>query len=336
VKAIQHAITLIKMRFSVQTKMFAAFGVVVVLMVGLGLFAFARLGSDNRHLTQLASVVVPSTRAVGDINALMNKYRKDQLHYIVAEPADRPLSAPGSIEGDLASDLSLMSSDLRLYRSQRLIDDPTDRRLVDTFQADFFRYVAITAAFRPLADRGRTLQAGKVVGNGPGDREWDALKLVIAGWNDHQVATANAAAAASRSSYHLGEALILAVLMLAVAIAVCVAVVLARKTTRAVREVATAAKAIAQGDIDQHVVVRSGDEQGQMAADFDAMIGYLSDTVAIAETIAAGDLDVEVRPRSKRDALGNALAAMTDSLRRVGSETSASSSLVARRPTPMR
>src|SRR5206468_451279 len=93
------------MRLSVQTKLLGAFGVVVALMLVLGLFSLSRLSSDNRHLKQLASVVVPSTRAVGDIASLMNKYRKDQLHYIVAKPADRPLSAPGSIQGDLNDDL---------------------------------------------------------------------------------------------------------------------------------------------------------------------------------------------------------------------------------------
>ena len=93
------------MRVSVQVKMLAAFGIVVALMLGVGLFGIARLASDNQHLSRLASKVVPATRAVGDVNALMNKYRKDQLHYIVALPADRPLSAEGSIEGDLAEDL---------------------------------------------------------------------------------------------------------------------------------------------------------------------------------------------------------------------------------------
>jgi diguanylate cyclase (GGDEF)-like protein len=308
------------MRASIQAKLFAAFGVVVALMVLLGLFAVVRLGADNDHLRQLGSVVVPSTRAVGDINALMNKYRKDQLHYIVAKPADRPLSAPGSIQGDLNNDLMLMRNDLRRYETAGLIEDPADDHLFNTFWSDFYRYVSITSAFRPLADRGLTQPAAEVVGDGPGDQEWDTLKSVIAAWNDHKVGTARAASAGSRSSYDEGVTLIGALLALAVTIAVIVAVILARRTIRAVREVGAAAKAISHGDIDQRVPVRSSDELGQMAADFDGMIDYLSSTVTIAETIAAGNLDVEIKPRSDRDALGAALERMTDSLRRVNSE----------------
>src|ERR1039458_1364712 len=250
----------------------------------------------------------------------MNKYRKDQLHYIVALPADRPLSAEGSIDGDLAEDLSLMSHYLSAYRSEGLVEDPADGRLLDTFRADFARYVALTATFSRLADQGRLARAGGAVGNGAGDAEYNKLKEVIAAWSNHEVKTAQAAEAASHSSYNLSLALILALLASAVVIAGAVAIVLARRMTRAVREIGAAAKAIAQGDIDQRVAVRSRDEFGDMAKDFDSMIDYLHSTVAVAETIAEGNLDIEVQPRSERDALGSALGVMTESLRRLAGE----------------
>jgi len=308
------------MRISVQVKLLAAFGVVVALMLGVGLFGIARLSSDNQHLGRLASKVVPSTRAVGDINALMNKYRKDQLHYIVASPADRPLSAEGSIKGDLAEDLSLMGRYLTSYRKAGLVEDPVDRRLLDTFESDFARYVALTASFSSLADRGHLLAAGAAVGNGAGDAEYNKLKEVISSWSGHEVRTAEIAATASGSSYRLSVRLIIALLAAAMAIALGVAIVFARRTTRAVREIGNAAKAIAQGDIEQRVDVRSRDEFGEMAKDFDSMIDYLRSTVAVAETIGEGNLEIEVRPRSGRDALGNSLVAMTESLRRLAGE----------------
>jgi diguanylate cyclase (GGDEF)-like protein len=307
-------------RISVQTKLLAAFFVLVALMLAVGLFGIARLAGDNQHLGRLATRVVPSTRAVGDINALMNKYRKDQLHYIVALPADRPLSAEGSIAGDLAEDLTLMRDDLRAYHSRGLIEDAADGRLLASFESDFARYVALTASFASLANEGRILKAGEVVGNGAGDAEYDRLKVVIAAWSNHEVSTAHAAARASSSSYDRSVKLILALLLAAVGIAVAVAVALARRMTRAVRDIGAAAKAIAQGDIDQRVTVRSRDEFGEMAEDFDSMIEYLHTTIGVAETIAEGDLDIEVNPRSKRDALGNALVAMTDSLRRLAAD----------------
>jgi diguanylate cyclase (GGDEF)-like protein len=297
---------------SVQSKLLGSFGLVVALMLGLGLFAVTRLGSENRHLGTLASKVVPSTRAVGEINLLMEKYRKDQMSYILAKPAER---VP-----DLGVDSALMYSYLRSYRARGLIQNTAERRLLDTFQAAFARYIVLTAPFQALADQGRISQANESVVSGPGDVEHDKMKAAIAGWSDQQVKSARGAEIASESAYHKSLALILALLGLAVVIAVAVALVLARRTTRAVHDVAAAAKSIAQGDIDQRVVVRSRDELGDMAVDFDSMIDYLRSTVGIAESVAAGNLEVDVRPRSNRDVLGKALVAMTSSLRRLNAE----------------
>ena len=146
-----------------QAKLFGAFGIVVALMLVLGVFAVARLGSDNSHLRKLASVVVPSTRAVGDIGVLMNKYRKDQFHYIVARPADRPASVPGGIQGDLDEDLQQMSDLWIAYRAQGLVEDATDSRLFETFQAQFERYIATTAPFKHLADEGHAQAAANIL-----------------------------------------------------------------------------------------------------------------------------------------------------------------------------
>jgi|GEM_PF-1288980 diguanylate cyclase (GGDEF)-like protein len=288
--------------------MLAAFGLVVALMVGIGLIAVTRLASDNQQLANLASKVVPSTRAVGDINALVNKHRKDQLVYVYSKTAER-------VPNNLGPDQALMDSYLTGYRSRGLVQSAADRRLLDSFQASYARYVHLSAGFKALADSGHIVRASEAISGGPADAENDKLNALLAGWSDLKAKTARAAERASKSSYDLSVALILSLLAVALAVAITVALVLSRRTTRALREVAGAAKAISRGDIDQRVVVRSRDEFGDMATDFDSMIDYLRDNVAVAETIAAGDLDVEVRLRSEEDALGKALLGMTSSLR---------------------
>ena len=139
--------------------------------------------------------------------------------------------------------------------------------------------------------------------------------MAIVNWNDRIAQQADAAAASSYSSYNRGLKLLIGLLVAAVAIALTVAIALARGITRAVRQVGMSAKAIAQGDIGQHVALKNRDELGDMARDFDLMIDYLSGISGVAKAIAAGDLSVAVQPRSERDALGKSLAAMTHSLR---------------------
>jgi methyl-accepting chemotaxis protein len=217
---------------SIRARLVAAFGLIVLLIVVVGAFAVGRLASDDQHVARLAQVVVPSTRSVGDINALMNKYRKDQLHYVVARPADRRVGVAGSVADDLTGDLSAMHALLQGYRTGGLIEDPTDRRLLDAFQTHFSRYVTLTASFRSLADAGRTAAAVAAMGSGPGDHEFDAVKLAISEWSNHKVATAQVAATSSRSSYHQSVSLILAVLAAAIAFVLGVALYSLRLVSR--------------------------------------------------------------------------------------------------------
>jgi PAS domain S-box-containing protein len=305
-------------RVSIRFKLLSAFGLVVVVMLAVGLFGIRQIGRDHTDLRQLAGRIVPITRSVGDISALTNEYRKDQLHYIVATPAQRAPGAPGSISEDLTGDRSQMSAELAV--AGRLIYERDDRGLLIAFRSSFARYVSLTAGFRPLSDRGLRQRAAAVVGTGAGDHEYDRLKALITSWNGRIAGDATASAAAASSSYDLGLTLLIGVLVAAIALSIAVASVLGRTLTCAVWRIGAAAKAIAEGDIGQHVRVVGHDELSDMAIDVNHMIDYLASISAVAESIAAGDLSVDVPPRSDHDVLGRSLAAMTESLRELVSE----------------
>ena len=213
-----------------------------------------------------------------------------------------------------------MSTVLHDYGSQGLVADQTDARLLAAFQGDFYNYVSKTATFRSLADAGQIVKAGAVVGTGPGDDAYNALKAASQAWQDYKVKVADVAAASSRSSFSSGRTIIVILLIAAMGIAAAIALLISRRLAQAVREIGQAASAIARGEIDQHVEVRSNDELGAMAAGFGEMIDYLKSTVAAAEGIARGDLSGDVTPRSENDALGRALVAMTENLRRLVGE----------------
>ena len=76
-----------------------------------------------------------------------------------------------------------------------------------------------------------------------------------------------------------------------------------------------AARGLAQGDIEQHITVRSRDEIGAMAVAFEEMIAYNREMAGHAGEIAGGDLTITVTPKGDRDALGLAFAEMVANLR---------------------
>jgi methyl-accepting chemotaxis protein len=69
------------------------------------------------------------------------------------------------------------------------------------------------------------------------------------------------------------------------------------------------------GDLDHEIDIRRNDEIGQLGRTFGRMVTYLKEMASVSESIAGGNLSVDVKPRSANDTLGDAFARMTDGLR---------------------
>jgi methyl-accepting chemotaxis protein len=132
----------------------------------------------------------------------------------------------------------------------------------------------------------------------------------------------NEAAGAALATYKSTRSFILGVIVMAVALSVLIGVSLTKKITRPLHMAVGAAGRIAAGDLSDKLAVTSADETGRMVAAMQQMIESLKDTAAAATRIAAGDLTIEVKPRSERDILGNAFAQMSDQLSRLIREIS--------------
>jgi methyl-accepting chemotaxis protein len=136
--------------------------------------------------------------------------------------------------------------------------------------------------------------------------------------------TAEYAAASS----HLA-AFTIGTLLALTALVVLIVLTQRRIAVRPVAEAARAAAQLAVGDVNQQLTIRSEDEVGRMGASFQEMIHYQREMAMIAEQIADGNLDVEVRPKSRDDVLGNALQRMLGTLRTVVGQVQQSADEVA-------
>jgi methyl-accepting chemotaxis protein len=98
--------------------------------------------------------------------------------------------------------------------------------------------------------------------------------------------------------------------------------------SRPIVEMAEAARRAASGDTSVTVRHESDDELGVLADSLRALTGYLQQHAETAITIAGGDTDVIVEPRSDRDTLGVAMKGMVETLTALlGAVTSASGTL---------
>jgi methyl-accepting chemotaxis protein len=293
-------------RFTLQARLLSSFGVILLLMLVLGIFAISGLGKENSHVNKLATKIVPATQIAGEASAFMNKYRKDELHYILSTPAERAGSQ--GIDGDLAGDITGMAQVLNQYVAEGLIANAHDGLLFNTFKHQFANYVSESSGFRKLADAGKLAEAGQVVGAGVADNTYTNMKATSAAWVAYQGTLANAEAKSSHSTYSSSRLLTILLLLIGVAAAIGIALLLSRRIIGGIRDVGHAASAIARGEFDQEIDVTGNDELADMG-------GYLSDMSQTAVRISERDLSHTVEPKSENDQLGTAFARMTANLR---------------------
>ena len=309
------------MKITVRTKLLGGFLVVVGLLLVVGLVAIGKLGSINDLTRQLSGNGVPSVEAVGTINGRMNAYRKDQLRYVTSPDA---ASRPGFLEDLRAGGAAI---ETELARLRRLSTGAADLARTNAFATAWRRYAEATAgiAQAPSPAAGMEILVGD-----RGKPAFDAMEAALARVVAFQHRAAASQGREADDSVAAARAVIVVLLVVAVLAAIAIALLLSRQIAGGLRQMVAAARGIALGDVEQRVDVRTRDELGEAADAFRAMIAYLDEMAAAARSIADGRLDVDVRPKSDRDALGSAFALMSAQLREALGDRSCLDDLVAR------
>ncbi len=108
-------------------------------------------------------------------------------------------------------------------------------------------------------------------------------------------------------------------------LAIGVSALVARPIGRSLGRLTRVAEALAEGDPEQDVPMRSRDEVGRMADAFRRIQAYQRDLASAASALATGNLRHEVQPASDRDLLGQAFASMRAGLADLVTRVQASS-----------
>jgi methyl-accepting chemotaxis protein len=285
------------MRMSVRAKLFGAFGVVIALMAVLGVVSISKLDSLNNGAEHLGTKSVRSEEATGDVLAAAANYRRMQ-NQLVFSSGDEV----AKVEGQLASYKDEGDKALASYEED--VADAKDRGLWQTAQAAWQKYVSESGGVAKAASAGDTARARELLVKT--EDEFSGLTGDVATWNAYSKKLAAEALDEAEATFHSGRTLVIVFLLIAGLLAAGLGFVISRMITSGVGQMLRAASGIAEGDVEQDVNIKTRDELGETGAAFGRMIAYLKETAGVADRVAAGDLTVEVRPRSERDLLGNA------------------------------
>ena len=103
------------------------------------------------------------------------------------------------------------------------------------------------------------------------------------------------------------ELILIAVTVVAIIIAILYAITLIKNITIPVKKLVAAAQKLAKGDVDVDCQKINNDDLGELMDEFAEMVADTKTQAQIADTVAKGDLTVQVNPRSDRGLLGTAL-----------------------------
>jgi methyl-accepting chemotaxis protein len=283
-------------------KVYASFGVVLVLLAGVAgaaLWAFTRMSASTHQIAEVAAVKAQDANTMIGLGAYIHE---SQTRFVLTRNASYSdhLGDVRVFDAGLAalSKLSVSSSD-KGHLARIGVAVQTVSRFDSTLHAD------VLANHFGLAER--TVQ-------GPANDAADALAGAAQEYQNAALKEQASAVSQFAATRSLANLILGVITGLAVVVALTLAYLLLRGVLRPLAQITVAAERIAERDLEVEISVDSNDEIGRMARAFGASVAYLREIAAAASELAAGNLTVQVAPKSERDVLGRAFGAMRDKL----------------------
>ncbi|HBY19901.1 MAG TPA: hypothetical protein DEG71_02660, partial [Clostridiales bacterium] len=104
-------------------------------------------------------------------------------------------------------------------------------------------------------------------------------------------------------------------LLVALAIAFGIGYSMSKLLTKPINNLQLAAKRVAMGDVDFNLEITTGDEFGDLQKSFWEMICNIKEKAEVADKIALGDMNVEIKLHSEKDVLSKSMQKLKDTLK---------------------
>ncbi len=267
-------------------KLILAFGLVGVLVAGLGCFSVLRLADLNSHLVDMNENWMPAVRELLTIkaNILDTRTFEYALSTTLVHDKDTPERATMIATYTKASaTLEQKEHDLRA-KYEATITGSEERALWQDASAklDAF-WIANDTVLKYVADGdGEGAIKATVAARTPRTEATNALQKVV----DFNTEHADTVAQDSRESFKRNRLMLIGSSIILVALGLGMGFLIARSISKPLRRASEVATAIARGQLDNEIVVASTDETGQLLASMQDMQAVIKEVVAAQEQMA--------------------------------------------------
>ena len=300
----------------ISTRLAGAFGLLVLLLVGMAVAAYSQLSSINEDTLDLADNWLPSVQVV---NQMQTQATGDRVA-VATHILNTDEAAMGGIEQEITQGRDKLAKQRQTY--EKLISSPEEKRLYEEFSAAWKKYAETNDKVLAHSRKNENDQARALL-QGESRQNYVAAMALLDKLVELNGAGAEQSKASSERSYSVALTTLFVTAALAIAVAVVAALWLIRSITGPLARAVHAADLVAAGDLTVQIQADSQDETGKLLQSLDKMQQALVRTVSTvrqnAESvasasaqIASGNHDLSARTESQASALEETAASMEE------------------------
>ena len=302
--------------WTVGTRIRAGFGAVILITLMVGFFAYAKVGQIDKTSVAITGDSLPSVYFIGRIHTNAERAMGMVLQHAASNDAEVMARSDAEIR-DLRTDTAQWMS-----KYEKLPTTDKDRELFGVLSEG-------RKSFWDAAD-----EVLRVSRTGTVEAKRRAMEMALTQLRPlhaKYVAAANNLIAFNQDgadqdskdiegSVRSAREGVLIGLGLALAAGFAISLLVIRSITRPLETAVKLVHRVSEGDLTEKAEVSSTDEFGRMLTAMNGMVQNLKTAAEHTMQLSEGDLNVEPKPLSEKDVLGQALVKMVHSLRKTVAE----------------
>jgi two-component system, OmpR family, sensor kinase len=257
---------------SIRVRLYAVFGLLLLLVTGLGALSIQRLADVNRTSEVIRNHWLQDTRILGDLSNYMSDYRTAEAAHLLATT---PLELTAS-EKEITALANTVAASQRAYEG--IPQEASEGRLYAQFALQWAAYQAVAARVLTLARTGHAPE-GVILYMTDSRRAFDLSSDTLSELTDQTVAKARDASLRAAATYQRARALIVAAMLAASALLIGVIVFITRSILNPLLDLAARMRALANNDT--NIAIPSASRKDEMGAMARAVAVFRDNAVAL-------------------------------------------------------
>ncbi|AZF57860.1 methyl-accepting chemotaxis protein [Pseudomonas sp. R11-23-07] len=293
----------------ISTKLISSFLVVLALTAAMGGFAIHQLGAVNQAAQDIKGNWMPSMRAAAGMRFFAANYRLKENRHIGTEIAEEKAQA------EREADDARQQFETRMGTYEKLLSNDEDRQLLASVNSAWTAYLGASKQVLEFSRQNQEAQARGLL-RGESKTHFDEVTSRLQKMVELNDAGATVAGDKGASLYENARLSIIAALVVALLIGLGLALFIARIISRPLRQAATAAGQLAEGNLNTHIEPGAKDETGMVLNAMRNMVGKLAHIIGevrnAADNLASASEQVSATAQSMSQATSEQAASVEE------------------------